>query len=182
MLRHIEKFGTIGLFVTAFASACCFPLFGVLLTSLGLGTYEIFGGWTIAIFQALAVLSFAGLVITYPQNRKIIPLLIGCVSAIMIFYAYYIDFKQMLIYTGMLGFVIASGVNYYYSRKAGAICETCEIDEKNVILKSVITCPRCGYQKEEMMPPNACQFFYKCLKCGVMLKPIVASIQLSNVV
>ncbi|HZR77699.1 MAG TPA: GDCCVxC domain-containing (seleno)protein [Chthoniobacterales bacterium] len=36
---------------------------------------------------------------------------------------------------------------------------------------SIITCPKCGFSKEEIMPTNACQFFYQCTKCGSVLKP-----------
>ncbi len=39
-------------------------------------------------------------------------------------------------------------------------------------LQSVISCPECGHQKEETMPTDACQFFYKCEKCGTILKPL----------
>jgi hypothetical protein len=38
-------------------------------------------------------------------------------------------------------------------------------------LESVITCPRCGFAKEETMPTEACQFFYECAGCGAVLKP-----------
>jgi uncharacterized Zn finger protein len=38
-------------------------------------------------------------------------------------------------------------------------------------LKSEITCPNCGHKKVETMPTEACQFFYECENCGVMLKP-----------
>ncbi len=38
-------------------------------------------------------------------------------------------------------------------------------------LKSVITCPECGHKKEEEMPTEACQFFYQCAHCKVLLKP-----------
>ncbi|WP_281392437.1 GDCCVxC domain-containing (seleno)protein [Chitinophaga varians] len=38
-------------------------------------------------------------------------------------------------------------------------------------LKSVITCPHCGYQKEEIMPVNACLYFYICESCRERLKP-----------
>lgn len=41
----------------------------------------------------------------------------------------------------------------------------------SIELKSTITCPKCGYQKEEEMPTDACQFFYKCEKCEIILKP-----------
>lgn len=38
-------------------------------------------------------------------------------------------------------------------------------------LKSQITCPECGHQAIEEMPTNACQWFYDCLGCGILLKP-----------
>ena len=40
-----------------------------------------------------------------------------------------------------------------------------------IILKSIITCPQCRYQKEEEMPTDACQYFYKCKQCKTILKP-----------
>lgn len=39
-------------------------------------------------------------------------------------------------------------------------------------LKSIITCPICGYQKEEEMPTDACEFFYKCENCKAIIKPL----------
>ena len=38
-------------------------------------------------------------------------------------------------------------------------------------LKSIIKCPKCGFQKEETMPTDACQFFYTCENCDALLKP-----------
>lgn len=38
-------------------------------------------------------------------------------------------------------------------------------------LNSVLTCPECGHKKEEKMPTNACQFFYECENCKVILRP-----------
>lgn len=40
-----------------------------------------------------------------------------------------------------------------------------------VILESTITCPKCGHQKMEVMPTNACQYFYECEACKALLKP-----------
>lgn len=40
-----------------------------------------------------------------------------------------------------------------------------------IILKSIITCPNCGHHKDEQMPTDACQFFYKCESCNTTLKP-----------
>lgn len=43
--------------------------------------------------------------------------------------------------------------------------------ETTVILNSIITCPVCGFKKEEEMPANACQYFYECTNCKTLLKP-----------
>ena len=40
-----------------------------------------------------------------------------------------------------------------------------------VELESTITCPNCGHQKNELMPTDACQFFYECENCKSILKP-----------
>ena len=38
-------------------------------------------------------------------------------------------------------------------------------------LESTITCPHCGDRSLEIMPQDACQFFYDCKGCGQRLKP-----------
>lgn len=40
------------------------------------------------------------------------------------------------------------------------------------ILKSILTCPLCKEAKEEIMPTDACQFFYQCSSCGTVIKPL----------
>ena len=40
-----------------------------------------------------------------------------------------------------------------------------------MIAESTITCPECGTAKVEAMPTNACQHFYQCTGCGVVLRP-----------
>jgi hypothetical protein len=42
----------------------------------------------------------------------------------------------------------------------------------NVTLESTITCPDCGHKKIEVMPANACQYFYECESCHKLLKPL----------
>lgn len=42
--------------------------------------------------------------------------------------------------------------------------------EKEIILISTITCPKCGHQKEEAMPTDACQYFYDCENCHEVIK------------
>ena len=38
-------------------------------------------------------------------------------------------------------------------------------------LQSIITCPECGFQKEETMPTDACQFLYDCTHCKAIIRP-----------
>ncbi len=40
-----------------------------------------------------------------------------------------------------------------------------------LVLASIITCPACGHTQAERMPEDACQYFYECKGCGVLLKP-----------
>ena len=39
-----------------------------------------------------------------------------------------------------------------------------------MILQSTITCPECGFKKEETMPTDSCQYFYECNNCKTVLK------------
>ena len=36
---------------------------------------------------------------------------------------------------------------------------------------SVLTCPECGHVASEVMPTDACIYFYDCKGCGALLKP-----------
>lgn len=39
------------------------------------------------------------------------------------------------------------------------------------VLESVLTCPHCGFSNLEIMPMDACQFFYECTNCKTILRP-----------
>ncbi|WP_107794668.1 GDCCVxC domain-containing (seleno)protein [Nitrosomonas aestuarii] len=43
---------------------------------------------------------------------------------------------------------------------------------QDVILKSDIKCPECGYRKIETMPTDSCLWFYECEECHTLLKPL----------
>ncbi|MFH0302769.1 GDCCVxC domain-containing (seleno)protein [Bradyrhizobium sp. 31Argb] len=45
------------------------------------------------------------------------------------------------------------------------------MQDNSLILQSIITCPHCGYREMEIMPLDACRFFYDCKACGAHLKP-----------
>ena len=167
-IKFIDKIGTIGIFLTALLSPCCFPLFAVIASTLGLGTFEPFGGWTMYVFQFLVLISLIGFVIAYLNHKAKTPLVIGIISSSLIFFTFYIDFNQNIIFAGMLGLLIGTILNYRANKK----CNACRvIDEKDIELKSMITCPECGFQKQEMMPRDSCQFFYECTNCKKVVRP-----------
>lgn len=39
------------------------------------------------------------------------------------------------------------------------------------IADSTVTCPKCNHVETETMPTDACQWFYDCKGCGILLKP-----------
>lgn len=41
----------------------------------------------------------------------------------------------------------------------------------DVILESVLTCPQCSHSEQATMPTDACQFYYECGHCKVVLRP-----------
>jgi len=65
-----------------------------------------------------------------------------------------------------IGIAILSWGIYHFLKRKKSI-----MSNENVILQSMITCPKCSHQKMETMPTNACQFFYECESCKTVLKP-----------
>jgi len=41
------------------------------------------------------------------------------------------------------------------------------------ILESTLACPNCGFTTTEIMPTDACQYFYECHGCRKLLRPKV---------
>ncbi len=41
----------------------------------------------------------------------------------------------------------------------------------DVQLQSTLTCPECGHSETLTMPTDACQWFYECSHCHVVLQP-----------
>lgn len=175
LTSNIDKLGTGGLFLTAILSPCCFPLFAFVASALGLGSFELFGGWSMWVFQAMVLFSIAGLYISYRKHSCLYPLLVAVPSALLIFYTYHFNdnvYWSYYLYAGMFGLLIATIWNYKRNKRHGT-CDTCTIyNGKEVELQSTITCPYCGHQKTEMMPTNACEYFYECEKCKTRIKPL----------
>ena len=114
--NSIDKFGTTGLFLTAILSPCCFPLFAFMASALGLGSFELFGGWSMWVFQIMVLVSIAGLYISYRKHHCTYPLLVAIPSGLLIFYAYYLndtDHWIYFLYAGMFGLLLATGINFH---------------------------------------------------------------------
>jgi uncharacterized membrane protein len=165
MKLSMDRLGTVGLFLTAIASPCCFPLFGILLASFGLGSFELFGGFTMWVFQGFVVLSVLGTWLSYRQHRHKPPLVLAILSAALILYSYHLvqaDYWTYMMYAGMFGLMLSAISNYYSIKKHKRM---------QVELISTITCPVCAHTKREEMPTDACTYFYQCEACNTRLKP-----------
>lgn len=46
-----------------------------------------------------------------------------------------------------------------------------ENDTSEIVLKSVIKCPECGFSKSEKMPSDVCLIKYNCENCGTEMRP-----------
>lgn len=42
---------------------------------------------------------------------------------------------------------------------------------RNLIMYSTVRCPNCGKRSHDLMPRNACVYFYHCLRCNAVFKP-----------
>ena len=44
-------------------------------------------------------------------------------------------------------------------------------DNTTLLLESLLTCPECGAASLEVMPTDACVYFYECKQCRKLLRP-----------
>lgn len=174
LANNIDKLGTAALFLTALFSPCCFPLFAFAASALGLGSFELFGGWTMWVFKAMVILAIGGFYSSYRNHRCMYPLLAAITSGFLVFYGYHIIDSEgglYFLYTGMFGLLIATLWNYKQTKMHGT-CNTCTTYKGTIVeLNSTITCPYCDHKKDQLMPTDACQYFYECDNCKKVLKP-----------
>jgi len=171
----LDKFGAAGVFLTALVSPCCFPIIAFAATAFGLGSFELFGGWTMWIFQVMALISIIGLFISYLQHRCMYPLITAVISGALIIYGYHVDTSDNWIhflYAGMIGLLAATIWNYQRNRLHSCCNSGIDNQEHFIELRSSITCPNCAHKKDETMPTDACAYYYECEKCKSLLRPL----------
>lgn len=160
-MLSLDRVGSLGALIAAIAAPCCFPLFAAVGTAAGLSALGQYEGTILYVFQGFAFLTLAGLALSYRRHRNIGPLIIGALSCAALAYHFYQTFSLPALYSGLFGLIAASFWNYL----AGSTV-------RRPILKSTITCPRCGHRAAETMPTNACLFFFDCPACQARLKPL----------
>ncbi|MBF4491551.1 MerC domain-containing protein [Flavobacterium sp. MR2016-29] len=169
--NYLDKLGLSGVIITALLSPCCFPLFAFGASALGLGSFELFGGWTMWVFFVMIIISIIGLAFSYQKHHSLYPLLLALSGTLLIAYGYYIGRISPYFYIGMFGMLVSTVMNYL-NLKTGRSYKICSVyNGKSVELASTITCPQCGYTSEEIMPIDACAFFYECSNCKTRLRP-----------
>jgi len=156
----IERIGSVGALIAAAACPACFPMLAIVGSALGLGVLQPFEGPVFLLFRILVLVSLAGNVVSFARHRRFLPLIVGVASPLLIFFTLYVQFNQLILYSGLIGLAAASVLNFVANRQ----CTRCAT-------KSTLTCPHCAFAKEELMPTDACQFFYECTNCGAVLKP-----------
>jgi hypothetical protein len=160
----LDKFGAVGALLAAAAAPCCFPLLAAVGAVLGLGALQSWRGYMDYAIQGFAGISVLGGVFAFRQHRQVWPLGVALASAAAVFSAFYVSHQVALIYGGLAGLAVAAVGNSLATRRASVCC-------RPVVLQSTIACPKCGQQKQETMPTDACVYFYECASCHATLKP-----------
>ena len=156
----LDRIGSAGAVIAAIAAPCCFPIFAAVGTAAGLSVLGQYESVVLSVFQGFALLSLAGLAVSFRQHRYAAPLIVGGLSCASLAYHFYWQFSLPALYSGLFGLIAASLWNYLSARRL-----------KRPVLQSTITCPHCGHKSKETMPSDACLFFYDCSGCRTRLKP-----------
>ena len=93
---HIDKVGSFGAVFAAALAPCCFPLLGVIATTLGLGAAEQFAPQLQYAVQFFVLLAVAGSAMMYRVHRRPLPLILSVIGAALCFIHYYLRVSSCL--------------------------------------------------------------------------------------
>jgi hypothetical protein len=161
MKAWIEKASSVGAVVAAAAYPVCFPKLALLGALFGLGAFGAYESQLFLAAQALVVIAVIGHALSYLRHRNAWLLAGAIAGAAAVFVGLYWAGSEALVYAGFAGLVAASASEFRSRYRKPA----------TPLLESTITCPRCGAQRAERMPTDACQFFYECSACKATLRP-----------
>jgi hypothetical protein len=159
---HLDKVGSFGAIIAAAACPICFPKLALVGAVLGLGGLSAYEWQFLVAAQLLVGLAVVGQVLAYLRHRKQWLLAVALLGGAAFFGGLYVVGSEMIVYAGLAALVAASTAELW-SRTRWAIFGR--------VTESALTCPRCQHRQREVMPTDACQFFYECKSCGVLLRP-----------
>jgi hypothetical protein len=117
-LTIVEKVGSLGVLGTAAACPVCWPLFAAAGSALGLGALAPFEPTLMNIvFPAFVIVTLIGGLLGYVNHRRISPLAVNVVSVGLILYGFYGGWHVKLMYAGIFGVLIATGLGYFANRQ-----------------------------------------------------------------
>jgi hypothetical protein len=160
-IPRLEKIGSLGAVVAAAACPICFPKLALIGTLFGLGAFSAYEYQFLIAAQLLVALGAAGHVFSYRRHRNRWLPASALAGAAAVFAGLYFVGSEALVYVGLVALVGASTADLWKRFRPAAAA----------VLESEITCPQCGAHRTERMPTDACQFFYECPGCGVVLRP-----------
>ena len=163
MNRYLDKLGSVGAVIAAAACPLCFPKLALLGAVFGLGGLAVYEAQLFIAAQVLVGVAVFGQALSFSQHRKHWLLALAVLGGAAFFGGLYVFASESLSYAGLVALVAASTADIWARlRKPAASISAPE---------SVITCPQCGHRERELMPTDACQFFYDCKGCGAVLRP-----------
>ena len=108
--------------ISAAASPCCFPLFSTLAGMLGLGSVPFLRSNAAILIQGMTALAVVGQIASYWRHRKRGPLVVSGVSAGLVGFGYFVNYRVWFIYAALSGLTIAAVWNLVISRRARSCC------------------------------------------------------------
>jgi hypothetical protein len=165
MKAWLDKAGSIGSVVAAAACPACFPKLALVGALFGFGALSAYEYQLFIAAQVLVGVAMVGAVPAYLRHRNGWLLGAALGSGAAVFAGLYLFGSEWIVYTGLAGLAATSATDLWkriVRRRSMPITE------------SVITCPKCGVQRRETMPTDACLFFYQCTGCGERLRPKAA--------
>lgn len=120
--QFLDKIGAFGAFLAAVSCPACFPLLAVAGSALGLGFLRPYEGMVTIVLQVLVFVALVGNVLSFRRHKRVLLLMVGLASPILIFFSLYVYFTPTLLYLGLFGLMVAAIMNSI----AGRQCSSCK--------------------------------------------------------
>lgn len=105
MKPKLDKFGALGTLTTAAACPICFPKLALIGALIGLGTLAKYEYYFYIAFQVFALVTFAGILLTYQKQRDLNILILAFASVALFFISLYLIVNEYLSYFALAGLV-----------------------------------------------------------------------------